>query len=272
MANGWSTPRVTDSDGTATVTLGLTRVLRSPPTTTATVRRSSRWSSQEAIGTTQTGQLQVGEDGDIPVPHDYDGDGAADIAVFRPSSGMWFVAGQVEVGFGQLGDVPVPADYDGDGRVDIAVYRPSTSTWVRAGPVQGDARIARRCPGASGYRWRRPRRDRNVSATDGSWSLFNLSTGATNKVVYGQADDVPIAGVSLPLNEATPPAQPKSENVTGPSGGANPRGAVPTSHVAAVALMSEERFDRPVGLRDKCESGEPGKEGKRSSFLLVPFM
>ena len=28
-----------------------------------------------------------------------------------------------------LGDVPVPADYDGDGRADAAVWRGSTGEW-----------------------------------------------------------------------------------------------------------------------------------------------
>ncbi|HEX8303957.1 MAG TPA: glycoside hydrolase family 3 N-terminal domain-containing protein [Jatrophihabitans sp.] len=74
-----------------------------------------------------------GNTGDIPVPGDYNGDGRADLAVWRPSTGTWFVRGMPAVVWGRAGDFPVPGDYNGDGRVDLAVWRPSTGTWYVRG-------------------------------------------------------------------------------------------------------------------------------------------
>jgi hypothetical protein len=70
---------------------------------------------------------------DIPVPADYTGDHRADLTIFRPSSGTWYVKGQPAVRWGVLGDIPVPADFTGDGRADIAVYRPSEGNWYVKG-------------------------------------------------------------------------------------------------------------------------------------------
>ena len=65
---------------------------------------------------------------------DFDGDGKADISIFRPLNGQWWYQQSFDNNvrafqFGTSTDKPVPADFDGDGRTDIAVYRPSTGEW-----------------------------------------------------------------------------------------------------------------------------------------------
>ena len=77
--------------------------------------------------------------GDVPLTSDFDGDGKADIGVYRPTNGYWYLrlssanygvgAGNWIFQWGGSGDEPKLGDFDGDGQIDITVFRPSTGQW-----------------------------------------------------------------------------------------------------------------------------------------------
>jgi hypothetical protein len=100
-------------------------------------------------------------DDDPSVVGDYDGDGKADLAVYREGANasaqsIWFyraVAGGPTffIPWGLGGDIPAPGDYDGDNRHDFVVYRSAGEVqksvfWVRYAngtipPVQPFGRV-----------------------------------------------------------------------------------------------------------------------------------
>jgi hypothetical protein len=64
----------------------------------------------------------------------------ADLAVWRPSNGVWYILTSGEGGhqtsfdfqWGTADDIPVMGDFEGDGKTDFCIYRRSDSTWYIA--------------------------------------------------------------------------------------------------------------------------------------------
>ena len=168
-----------------------------------------------------------GQSGDIPVPGDYLGEGVTRAALFRPSTGQWFIflgdifayeqdpSGFPEppfltLPFGNKGDIPVPGDYTGKGITNMAVFRPADGTWhigeitnntvhevnsfkFPAPPISGDIPLP---PGkylqSIGVAVFRP--------SDGTWHIGDLAGNPTRIVTPDPTigvlpgDDIPLPG------------------------------------------------------------------------------
>lgn len=167
-----------------------------------------RRSSDDSLLIVQWGKATVHPYGvmpDVPVPADYDGDGQADIAVWRPDTGIWYVLNSADnyaqekakiFHWGKFGDVPIQADYDGDGQADLAVFRPVENRWYVRQSKTGEWQVQRF--GNAGYDLLIPADYTGDGKADiavyrlGTWFVLDSANNQTEIFQFGFGDDTPV--------------------------------------------------------------------------------
>lgn len=138
---------------------------------------------------------------------DFNNDGKVELAVFRPSDGVWhtldsFTGGYTPVQWGVSTDKLAPADYDGDGKTDLAVFR--NGIWYILQSSNGQVRYAQW--GSAGDLPRPGDFNGDGIAdiavfrpSDGNWYILYSNPIQPGNITYriinfGQNGDIPLMG------------------------------------------------------------------------------
>jgi uncharacterized delta-60 repeat protein len=131
-------------------------------------------------------------------PFDFDGDGRADLSVFRPSDQTWYLnrsqAGFSATQFGLSTDKITPADYDGDGKTDISVYRDGVWYWLNSSDYSFNTYqfgLTNDIPVPADYDG--DGRAEPAVYRNGVWWTLNLANNQVKVVQFGLSTDKPVA-------------------------------------------------------------------------------
>lgn len=133
---------------------------------------------------------------------DLDGDGKADVSLFRNSNSVWYSLSSSNglfqsQQFGATGDKIVPGDYDGDGITDMAVWRASNSVWYILNSTTGFAftqfGLANDLPTQGDFDGDGRTDIAVFRPTAGTWYILR-SSGGLMSVPFGAAGDKPVVG------------------------------------------------------------------------------
>ena len=139
-------------------------------------------------------RYQGGSNANIRTRFDFDGDGRADVSVFRPNDRVWYLNqstnGFSATQFGLSSDKITPADFDGDGKTDIAVYR--DGTWWRINSSNSTViavpfGVASDIPVPADYSG--DGRDELAVYRGGTWWMLNLANDQVSTVQFGLTGD-----------------------------------------------------------------------------------
>ncbi len=135
---------------------------------------------------------------------DFDGDLKADLSIFRPDPGVWFVQNSGSptfqvVGFGNATDVLAPGDYDGDGKSDLGIFRPADGTWHIYG--KGNTYTSRPfgatgdIPAPADYNGDGKTDVAVFRPSNATWYIANSDSQGTVSIVgFGTNGDLPVNG------------------------------------------------------------------------------
>jgi hypothetical protein len=145
--------------------------------------------------------FSVNQAGSIGRRFDFDGDGKADLSIFRPSTGIWWSLNSGQAGsfsanqFGLETDKLTPADYDGDRKADISVYRDGIWYSIRSqtNTFRADSwGLGTDVPVPNDYDGDGKADLAVYRPSEGNWYVSRSSDGAFRVANYGLSTDKPI--------------------------------------------------------------------------------